>query len=113
MLSGKLDASIEVELLDKVDAAALAASEAHDAAVDSANAPSDSELAKRAATLAKESDKSNASAQQATRFLANFPDPTAVTNAAHIFPESTNAEIGNDTKVRHFWELCVVFLMPF
>jgi len=112
MLSGRLDANTQLELLGNIDAAALAATEARDAAADSTAAPSDSGLAKRAATLAKKSAKLDAAAKQAAAFLASFQDPTVVTNAAHIFSESTKADVGKDTKVRRFGELYVVFLMP-
>lgn len=102
MLSGKLDATTQLELLGKIEAAALAATEARDAAADSTAAPSDSGLANRAATLAKQSAKLDTAAQQAGTFLASFQDPTVVTNAAHIFSESTDADVGKDAKVRRF-----------
>ena len=112
MLSGRLDANTQLELLGNIDAAALAATEARDAAADSTAAPSDSGLAKRAATLAKKSAKLDAISTQAATFLASFQDPMVVTNAAHIFSETTNADVGKDAKVRCFGELYIVFLMP-
>jgi hypothetical protein len=110
-LSGRLDANTQLELLGNIDAAALAATEARDAAADSTAAPSDFGLAERAATLAKKSAKLDAAAKQAATFLASFQDPTVVTNAVHIFSESTNADVGKDAKVRRSGELYVVLVL--
>jgi len=71
-------------------------------------APSDSQLAQKAAELAKKFTKFDATAQRASTFLANFPDRPAVTNAAYIFPESTNTNLGNDKEVGCSGELQVI-----
>jgi len=112
MLSGRSDINTQLEFLDSIDEADLAAAEAQDAAADSRSAPLDLALSKRATTLAKRSARLHATAQRATMFLASVQYPTIVTNAAHIFPESMNAGISGDEKVRHCVELYIAFLMP-
>src|SRR5882672_6947839 len=101
MLSGKLDTTSKSALEGQINTAALASLDARDAAVDAAAAPLNSQLQQNAAELAEECTKLSAAAQRATAILATFPNtPTlCVTNAAHIFPESTNKDLGDDQKV--------------
>ena len=101
MLSGKLDATIKGQLQRKIQAATIASRAADHAAAAAADNPATSELAENAARLAKEARKLNLTAQNATNTLASFPNaPTmCVTNAAHIFSEANNTDLGNDKKV--------------
>ena len=102
MLSGKLDTTARSDLQSQIDRAALVSLDARDAAVDAAAAPLNSQLEQEAAELAEKCTKLSAAAQRATAILATFPNtPTlCVIKAAHIFPESTNTDLGNDKKVR-------------
>lgn len=102
MLSGKLDATSKFVLQGQINTAALTSLDAHDAAVNATAAPLNSQLQQKAAELAKECTKLSAAAHSAAAILATFPNtPTlCVTNAAHIFPESTNTDLGNDKEVR-------------
>jgi hypothetical protein len=113
MLSGKLDTTSKSELQGKINAAALASLDAQDAVMAAAANPSDSQLARKAAELAKESTKLDAAAQRAAAILANLPNPRTlcVTNAAHIFSESTNTDLGSDRKVSCSVGLQIVFLI--
>ena len=101
MLSGKLDATIKGQLQDKIQAATIASRAADHAAAAAAAHPAMSELAENAARYAKEARKLNVTARHATTTLASFPNaPTmCVTNAAHIFSEANNTDLGNDKKV--------------
>jgi hypothetical protein len=99
VLSGKLDATVFSEHKRRIDKATFTSTRAHNAAVAAAGAPSDSELAKKAAALDKVLIKLNTAAQRSAAFLHGFPDQPIVTNAAHIFPESTNTDLGNQRKV--------------
>ena len=112
MLSRKWDVNTQLELLRSIRGAASAATKARNAAAHLKSAPSDLALSIRATTLAKRSARLDAAAQRATTFLASLQPPTITTNAAHIFPESTNAGISGDAKVRHCVELYIAFLMP-
>ncbi|KIM79419.1 hypothetical protein PILCRDRAFT_823348 [Piloderma croceum F 1598] len=108
MLSGKVDSASVLELRSTINAATVASLDAHDAAMAAAASPSDSKLAEKAADLAKESTALDAVAERADTILANLPNPPTlcVTNAAHIFSESTNTDLGNDTKKDYassFW----------
>jgi len=102
-----------LELRSTISAATVASLDAHDAAMAAAASPLDSKLAKKAAELAKESTALDAVAERANTVLANLPNPPTlcVTNAAHIFSESTNTDLGNDTKVRYSVKLCVTLLI--
>jgi hypothetical protein len=113
MLSGKVDSTAVFEPRSTINAATAASLDAYDAAMVAAASPSDSELAKKAAELAKESTALNAAAQRANNILANLPNPPTLclTNAAHIFSESTNTDLDNDTKVRYSVKLCVILLI--
>jgi hypothetical protein len=102
VLSGKLDATIFSDHKKRIDRAAIASTRARNAATAVAAAPSDSELANKAATFDKELCEFNTAAQCSAAFLYGFPDPPIVTDAAHIFPESTNKDLGNHKKVRSF-----------
>jgi hypothetical protein len=52
---------------------------------------------------AQEDNKLSATAQCASSILATFPNPSrCVTNAVHIFSESTITDLGNDKKVKCF-----------
>ena len=108
MLCGKLDSGTWSELGNRISAAALVSADVRDAQRAAAAAPSDSQLAQKAAELAKKFTKFDATAQRASTFLANFPDRPAVTNAAYIFPESTNTNLGNDKEVGCSGELQVI-----
>jgi hypothetical protein len=112
MLSSKLDSGIWTELEDRIRAAALISADARDVQRAAAAAPSDSQLAQKAAELTKKFTKVDAAAQRASTILANFSGRPVVTNAAHIFPESTNTNLDNDTNVECSEEVQIVFLIP-
>jgi hypothetical protein len=101
MLSGKLDATVHSDLLRKIDEANDASYAASYAETAAAANPASCELAEKAAKLSKEAAKLNATAQRAKTTLAGFPNAPmmCVTNAAHIFSEANNTDLGNDNKV--------------
>lgn len=90
VLSGKVDVTIWSEHKE-IENAAFTFTRGRNAA---AAAPSDSELANKAAKLDKELTKLNTAAQRSATFLQSFPDQPTVTDAAHIFPEPTNKDLG-------------------
>jgi hypothetical protein len=112
MLSGQWDGTTQLENLRTIREAASPATIAQKAAAHSRSTPLDLELSKMATTLARRSARLQAAAQRATTRIHSVQDPTITTNAAHIFPESTNAGISEDAKVRYCVELYIVFLMP-
>ena len=112
MLSGKIDSASVVGLESAINAAAVASHEALDAGNAAAASPGDTTLTKNAAELAKKSATLDARAQRANIILSSLPNDSMlfITNAAHIFSESTNTDLGNDAKVRYSLKLRVIFL---
>jgi hypothetical protein len=74
MLSGKLDATVQSDLLHKIDDATDASYAASYAEAAAAANPANSELAEKAAKLSKEAAKLHATAQRAKTTLAGFPN---------------------------------------
>jgi hypothetical protein len=101
MLSGKLDVTFRMRLLQQINEIKMATKSAHDAEEAAAAAPLDSSLAKKAAKLAQNLFTVRTAAQRATSILADSPGPSVPTNAAHIFSESTNSNLSDEDKVRN------------
>ena len=113
MLSGKVDSTSRSELQSNIAAAALASLDAQNAAAAAAAAPSNSRLTIKVAELANVHSKLNTTAKRAEIILASFPDPLTlcVTDAAHIFSDSINTDLGNDEKGRYCIQLQILFLI--
>jgi hypothetical protein len=107
MISGKLDSATIAKLEGTNREASNAALDAREAAEAASADPSDPHLAQKAAESAKTLTKLNARAKRANAILSEFPASALMcpTNAAHIFPESTNRDLSKDTKVRYSLEL--------
>jgi hypothetical protein len=96
MLTRKLDTATMVAHHENVTAASNAAVEAEEAASMSASDPSNPILAENARGLREEYQTLAAIAQISAEFIAKNPGPTVITNAAHIFPEGTNTNLGSE-----------------
>jgi hypothetical protein len=102
MLSGKTDASYCIYLQGLVGSAAIAKRDLDDAkavAAASGSAP-DSALARRVRECADAFHKSHHNAQAANEILGEIHDPPITTQAVHIFSESTNKNLSDESKVR-------------
>jgi hypothetical protein len=104
MLSGKVDNSTMAEIEDKSREPLYASADA-DATAAAAADPSNPLLAQEAAESAKIHANIVKIAKRAKIMKASLPDPPrlCVTNAAHIFSESTNTDLDDEKNI-----LCIV-----
>ncbi|KIM71457.1 hypothetical protein PILCRDRAFT_93850 [Piloderma croceum F 1598] len=90
------------QLRKKSETATFKLSRARKAADAASRAPTGSQLASQALELGAKANKLSIAADHAAATLANFPSPQlAATNAAHIFPESTNTNLTSDVMLEY------------
>jgi hypothetical protein len=91
------------KLRKKSETATFKLNRARKAADAASNAPTGSRLSSQTLELGEKANVLSIAADRAAAALAKFPNPQlAATNAAHIFPESTNTNFSNDVKVRKY-----------
>jgi len=103
LLTRKLDSTFFTKIRKKSETATFKLNRARKAADAARNAPTGYRVASQALELGVKANRLSIAADRAAAALAKFPNPQlAATNAAHIFPESTNTNLTNDAKVRKY-----------
>lgn len=96
MLTGKVDNATIVKHRQNIAKADAVAAQAKEAATIWENNPTDPILAENAHGLAEEHRKLEAVSRKSAEFIASNPGSPVITNAAHIFPEGTNTNLGSE-----------------